>query len=54
MTQQTEFIVVLGHFLPFNLLNNLNNNILKKLTTFWKNEKNPWKYDHFILLYHKW
>ena len=41
------FFVILGHFLPFDPLNNP----LK--SKFWKNEKRAWRY-YFTLLYHKW
>ena len=50
--QQTEFFLILNHFLPFNptplILNNPKNQ------NFEKNEKNPWRYHHFTQVYHKW
>ena len=42
--QQTEFFVILGHFLPFYVLT----------TKFWKNEKKTWRYYHFTHVYHTW
>ena len=37
-----NFLPFLGQFLPFYLTNNLKNQSFKK------NEKNPWRYHHFI------
>ena len=51
--QQTEFFVVLVHFLPFELPNNLKNQKLKK-TKKKKKKKKFWRYYHFTLVYHKW
>ena len=45
---RTEFLVNLGHFLPFDPPNNLKNQ------NFEKNEKNTWRYCHFTFVYHKW
>ena len=39
--RQTEFFVILGHFLPFNLTNN------PKKQNFQKMKKNIWRYLHF-------
>ena len=39
---------ILGHFLPFNTLNNPKNQNLEK------NENKTWRYDLFTLVYHKW
>ena len=46
--RQTEFFVILDHFLPFYPPNN------PKHQTFEKNGKNTWRYDHFAHVYHKW
>ena len=45
--QQTEFFVILGHFLPIDPPNKPKNQNLKK-----KNEKRAWRY-HFTQLYQK-
>ena len=45
--QQTEIFSILGHFLPFHLLDNLENQNFKI-------EKNTWRYYHFPHLHHKW
>ena len=54
---QTEFFAILGHFLLFNLPNNLKNQNFEKMkkttTKQQKTPKNSWKY-HFTLAYHKW
>ena len=44
--QQTENFVILGHFLPFQPLDNLENQNFKI-------EKNTWRYYHFTHLRHK-
>ena len=43
---QTEFFVILGHFLPYHTTNNL------KTQNFEKIKKSTWRY-YFILVYHK-
>ena len=45
--QQTEIFVILGHFLPFQPPDNLENQNFKI-------EKNTWRYYHFTHLHHKW
>ena len=45
--QQTENFVILGHFLPFQPLDNLENQNFNI-------EKNTWRYYHFTYLHHKW
>ena len=45
--RQTEFFVILGHFLPFQPPDNLENQNFKI-------EKNTWRYYHFTHLHHKW
>ena len=45
--QQTEIFDILGHFLPFQPLNNLENQNFNI-------EKNTWRYYHFTHLQHKW
>ena len=45
--QQTEIFNILGHFLPFQPLDNLEN---QNFNT----EKNTWRYYHFTHLHHKW
>ena len=45
--QQTEILVILGHFLPFQLTDSPENQSLKI-------EKNTWRYYHFTQVYHKW
>ena len=44
---QTEIFVILGHFLPFQPPDNLENQNFKI-------EKNTWRYYHFTHLHHKW
>ena len=44
---QAEFFVILGHFLPFQPPENLENQNFKI-------EKNTWRYYHFTHLHHKW
>ena len=44
---QTEFFLILDHFLPFYPLTTQKIKILKK----WKN---TWRYHHFTQVYHKW
>ena len=48
--RQTEFFVILDHFLPFYPLNNLKNQNFEKL----KKKKPTWRSYHFTLVYHKW
>ena len=43
---QTEFFVIMDHFLPFYPYG-------YRKSKFWKNEKNAWRY-HFTNVYHKW
>ena len=43
-----NFFVILDHLLPFYTSDNPKNQ------KFWKNEKNTWRYYHFIHVYHKW
>ena len=45
--QQTEIFVILGHFLPFNPRDSLENQNFKI-------ENNTWRYYHFTHLHHKW
>ena len=45
--RQTEIFVILGHFLPFQPLDNLENQNFNI-------EKNTWRYYHFTHLHHKW
>ena len=45
--QQTEIFVILGHSLPFQPPDNLENQNFKI-------EKNTWRYYHFTHLHHKW
>ena len=45
--QQTEIFVILGHFLPFQPHENLENQNFKI-------EKSTWRYYHFTHLYHVW
>ena len=45
--QQTEFFVILDHFLPFYPPSTPENQTFEKL-------KNPWRYHHFTFVYHKW
>ena len=45
--RQTEFFVILGHFLPFNLTNN------PKKQNFQKMKKNIWRYLHFTHVFQK-
>ena len=45
--RQAEFFVILGHFLPFQPPDNLENQNFKI-------EKNTWRYYHFTNLHHKW
>ena len=45
--QQTEIFVILGHFLPFQPLDNLENQNFNI-------EKNTWRYYYFTHLHHKW
>ena len=45
--QQTEIFVILGHFLPFQPLDNLENQNFNI-------EKNTWRYYHFTHLHYKW
>ena len=47
MTRRTEFLVILGYFLPFDPPNNLKIKVFKK----WKKSR---RYYHFTLVYHKW
>ena len=44
---QTEIFDILGHFLPFQPLDNLENQNFNI-------EKNTWRYYHFTHLHHKW
>ena len=46
--QQTEFVVILDHFLPFYSPQQ------PEKSKFWKNAKNTWKYYYFTQVYHKW
>ena len=46
--RQTEFFVILGHFLLFQPL------WQPRKSKFWKTEKITWKYYHFAHVYHKW
>ena len=46
-TQQTEFFVILDHFLLFCLYG-------PRRSKFWKNEQHTWRYYHFTNAYHKW
>ena len=43
----TKFFVILAHFLPFQPLDNLENQNFNI-------EKNTWRYYHFTHLHHKW
>ena len=45
--KQTEILVILGHFLPFQFSENLEHQNLKI-------EKNTWRHYHFTHLHHKW
>ena len=45
--RQAEFFVILGHFLPFQPPDNLENQNFKI-------KKNTWRYYHFTHVYHKW
>ena len=45
--RQTKIFDILSHFLPFQPLDNLDNQNLNI-------EKNNWRYYHFIHLHHKW
>ena len=45
--RQTEFFVLLSHFLPFYLSNP------PRKSKFWKNEKSIWSCHHFTYLYQK-
>ena len=44
--RQTEFFIILGHFLPFYPTN-------PKKSKFWKNEKNIWRYHHFTAVHQR-
>ena len=45
--QQTDFFVILGHFLPFYLTNKLKNQNFEKM------KKNSWRYYHYTFAYHE-
>ena len=45
--QQTDFFVILGHFLPFYPTNKLKNQNFEKM------KKNSWRYYHFTFVYHE-
>ena len=45
--QQTEFFVILDHFLPLPSYG-------PRSPKFWKNEQHTWRYYHFTNVYHKW
>ena len=45
--QQTDFFVILGHFLPFYPTNKLKNQNFEKM------KKSFWRYYHFTFVYHE-